>query len=200
MLLQVILSGADTIEKEYMLLVNQIKVIADRIESPNDDYEKMNSIKPLWNFKDALNTLKNVTIIEHRIVCFNTEYLHIEWRKEMKKRTVKKITTAATAAAVISSNLIAGVGTVVHAEELPNAKADEKADAEVKEPASKKDALEAAKKKQAETQAKEDTAKKEMEKATAESDAAKVAADDAQKAADDAVADEYYFYHVLISP
>lgn len=41
MLLQVILSGADTIEKEYMLLVNQIKVIEDRIESPNDDYEKM---------------------------------------------------------------------------------------------------------------------------------------------------------------
>ena len=41
MLLQVILSGADTIEKEYILLVNQIKMIADRIESPNDDYEKM---------------------------------------------------------------------------------------------------------------------------------------------------------------
>lgn len=27
--------------KEYMLLVNQIKMIADRIDSPNDDYEKM---------------------------------------------------------------------------------------------------------------------------------------------------------------
>ena len=106
----------------------------------------------------------------------------------MKNNTVKRITTAATAAAVISSNLIAGVGTVVHAEELPNAKEDEKADAEIKEPVSKKDALDAAKKKQAETQAKEDTAKADYDNASSESDAAKKAADDAKMAADEAVA------------
>ena len=106
----------------------------------------------------------------------------------MKNNTVKRITTAATAAAVISSNLIAGVGTVVHAEELPNAKADEKTDVEAKDAASKKDALDAAKKKQSETQAKEDTAKADYDNASSESDAAKKTADDAKMAADEAVA------------
>ena len=44
----------------------------------------------------------------------------------MKKNTIKKFTTSATAAAVISSSLIAGIGTVVQADELPDS--NEKAD------------------------------------------------------------------------
>lgn len=35
----------------------------------------------------------------------------------MKKNTIKKFTTSATAAAVISSSLIAGIGTVVQADD-----------------------------------------------------------------------------------
>ena len=55
----------------------------------------------------------------------------------MKKNTIKKFTTSATAAAVISSSLIAGIGTVVQADELPDS--NEKADQKTQKAVSKKE-------------------------------------------------------------
>lgn len=78
----------------------------------------------------------------------------------MKKNTIKKFTTSATAAAVISSSLIAGIGTVVQADELPDS--NEKADQKTQKAVSKKEMLDAAKKRQAETQKAEDQAKQIM--------------------------------------
>lgn len=89
----------------------------------------------------------------------------------MKKNTIKKFTTSATAAAVISSSLIAGIGTVVQADELPDS--NEKADQKTQKAVSKKEMLDAAKKRQAETQKAEDQAKADYDQAAAKADAAK---------------------------